>query len=843
MFERWLAVPAAPGAERDSVVLLLVSARLNQGDTTAAARALQLHSAARPAAWHLRAGLIAARQGRGDTARTELDAITPGTLPADERAWFYFLQGMVADADKDAQHLTRALAAYGKAADAAVSEPQRARIIVARDQTRLAAGEVSEAKAAELLGTARRDAGKSTGHLAAREYATELFALRRSADAVAFLQAQLRALPAAPTAGQRAERDNYRFLLGVGAGAREGAGRVALEDLLADGDNRSQQQAALQLLTAASTDGPARELLRLRLDGLITPPEQPPHPLLEELLLARAQLSLNEDEPRFAAADADARKLLERFNGSKLTAAALGVRLAVAWELKHYREAADFADKARVALLATEKELHAALGVLQGEALFRAGETAGDSALFKSAASAYEKAFAERPVGISPSDLIFQRVLAMTKAGQHEEAGRLLDSFSGSGTLDPANRWQAEWNLAKALQTAPGTEPERAQNLARALARVDRLLADGGTTGGFPPELRAQMGWLQARLALDTGAAERARALAQSLHDAVKDLAGLRPEAREEIAAHALLLQARATFALAVVPGDKAAETARDKAALELMERLRTEHPKSEAAMDSYLVGADYFASPGRDQIAEAQGLLTRLAENFPDNKTYAPLALYQKAVLEAGRGQEINLNNALEMLDPLFNNKNYAGGELGFLARRKQAELYQELGQRPQAQQIYELLLKDYAQHSEAQRIRLALADVHHGLRQMENARSIYAQLQYQDGADPDVRVEAGCKLGELQLEQGDKDKADETWFALGRTFLPVASDQAPALGVTGRYWLDRALTRRAELLVEQGRREEALGAFAYIVSHGLPSAKLAAARRDTLRGGSPQK
>ena len=59
------------------------------------------------------------------------------------------------------------------------------------------------------------------------------------------------------------------------------------------------------------------------------------HPIIEDLLLVRAQTALA--DKLYAPADEDARALLDRYPGSTLKAAALGVRLSVAWDLKRKR--------------------------------------------------------------------------------------------------------------------------------------------------------------------------------------------------------------------------------------------------------------------------------------------------------------------------------------------------------------------------------------------------------------------------------------------------------------------------------------------------------------------------
>lgn len=830
-FEKLLTVPVVPGANHNTLVLLLVSARLNQGDTAAAERALGDYEGVRTAAYHLRAGLIAARLGKAEVARAEATLTVPTALPADDQAWYYFLQGMMALTGNDNQH---ALTLFTQAESLAASEVQRARITVARELTLLQAQDVSEAKAAELLAAAERDVGKRTGYSSARLYAAALFALGHTAEAVAYLRSQLRVLPAA----QHKERDDFLLLLGVGTRGRPGEGRNALEKLIEDGDNPGHQSAALQLLADVSTDGPVREEFRTMLDKRIAgEPGSPPHPILAELLLARAQLALG--DRRWTSADDDANNLLTKFPG-KLTAAALGVRLTVAWVQKHYRLAADYATKARDALPATAAAQRAALGVLVAEARFRAGEAEGDAKLFEGAADAYATALSERPAEIGPGELIYQQALALTRAGLHEEAGKLLDRFAVDTRLDPASRWQAEWNLARALQTAGDTELARQDNLRHALKRVGDLLLEGGTPGGFSAELRLQMGWLQARLTLDAGEAPQAQTLAQTLYERVKAMPGLADAARNKLAAHALLLQAQATLALKVPSGDAPAEAARDEQGLNLLKKLWKEYRMEEAAMQGYFIGADYFAGGERNQIVMAQELLQKVVDDFHDDKINAPRALFFKARYEAQLGQSVNKKNALMILDELLGK--YPDSELEFSVRKRQAELHNDLGQYPQAQDIYLLLTRTFVGHSQYNEIRLALAAAYQAEGQLDLAGNIYLSLRDYVNATPDVRAEAACRLGELRLAQRDKTGAKETWLALALTFLPPAPSVAPELGVTGRFWLDRALLRCGELLAQDGQLDEALMTYAMVEEYGLPSHNLAHERRVELGGVSPR-
>jgi hypothetical protein len=106
---------AAPGsAARDAAALILCTARLELGDAAGAARALAGHGDAGAPAHRLRAGLIAAREARWPAAQVELAALRPELLPAEERAWFWLLQGMTAEGLRDP---ARAGEAYAKLAE------------------------------------------------------------------------------------------------------------------------------------------------------------------------------------------------------------------------------------------------------------------------------------------------------------------------------------------------------------------------------------------------------------------------------------------------------------------------------------------------------------------------------------------------------------------------------------------------------------------------------------------------------------------------------------------------------------------------------------------------------
>ena len=780
---------AQPGADRAGFTLALITALLDDGQIDEAAQVSRDFVGLRDAAWQLRNGLIAALQKKYDEARNAIAGMGPDGLTAADRSWYFFLQGVLADVAGD---LNRARGWHEQAVTAAASDLARARFILAREQVRLQLGPAD----ANLLEEARRNMerlqGRKAGYGFARTYATMLDALGRKSEAVAELQRQLMLLPAE----ERTEADDFRLLLGLIAGAESGAGRNALQTLLAYGNDPNKQRMALQALARVSAREPAAGQFRRDLDLMIGTTE--PHPILEDLLLVRAQAALAGKD--YTQAEKDARELLTTFPGSQLRSHALSVLTALAWEQRRYRNAADQA--ARAAEEFPAGQTRAELRLLVAEAWFRARD-------YRSAADAYAVSLGEVPAGVEKGAVIFQRVQAEILAGRLDVAQTQLDVLGRDPAFDAINRWQAEWNLARALQAEGQTEA--------AYSRVNRLLA-AGDADQMPVELRARMTWLQARLSFEAGQPEQTLRLVDAF---LGSLTGLSPELRIEIASSGALLKAEASFALG-----------QPEAALALMRKLREDHPRADATVYSFIAESEHHAQ--LDQTVEAQRLLTRLADEFPGNN-YAPFALYQSALLAERRGQDANLEEANKLIEDLVTK--YPQSDYVFYARLKQGDLLRKLNQFPQAQQVYETLLNNFSAHQDVVLAQLALAECHNAqsLRDSshaERAIALFEQLRDRVDAPVDVRVEAGFNLGHLQTRRGQPGRAEAVWWRDVVTEFLLDEAAAGQLGAKGRYWMARTLLELGGLYEQQAKLDQAQEAWGLVLSAGLPGGNLARQR-----------
>jgi tetratricopeptide (TPR) repeat protein len=798
-----------PGADQAALTLALATVLLDDGRAAEAEQLLQTYNGPRPAAWHLRAALAAGQLKKAGPTRAEFEAIRPEELPKADHGWFFFLQGMLTDLEGGNQG--KANEFYQQALDTATTEFAKVRFQLALEYARLRNTPASDATIEQTRQNMERYRGRATGYDFARALAVMLDAAGRKSRAVELLQEQLRNLPPQ----EHARLDDFRLLLGLIGGAAEGAGRNAFFQLLERGSDANKQRIALQLLARASQVPPERTQFRSELDRLIG--ATPSHRIMEDLLLFRAQVALaTKTAEGYAQAEEDANALRQKFPGSPLLAHAYTVLTASAWEQHRYRIAADNAAKARDALPAGAA--HAELGVLVAEAWFRAGKLAraegaggaGGAADFRNAADAYANALRDPPPDMAPADLMYQRVLSEIESGSLEGAQALLDELA----LDPAfaqrNRWQAEWNLARALQAAGKT--------AEAFARVSQLLAPGpaAKTPALAPALRAQMAWLQARLSFDLEPSDQTLAFIDKLD---QSLAGIDARMKTEIASTGLLLKAQTNFALK-----------RDAAGTEALKALQKNFKNSTAAIYSYIVEADRDAQ--QDRPADAQTKLTKLAHDFPDSD-YAPYALYQAALQAERRGQKENFEEAVRRIEELISLvEKYPpkdpANDLVFAARMKQGDLLRQLKQFSQARDTYQSLIHNYPQHGDVILAQLALAECLNAESaadpaQGEHAQDLFEHLLARLDAPLDVRVEAGYNFGESLARRGEMAKALEVWWRdVAHAFLhdPATAER---LGTTGRYWMARTLRRTAEVLEQQQRLEEAKTAWLLLLNSNL--------------------
>jgi outer membrane protein assembly factor BamD (BamD/ComL family) len=801
-----LDTPGIAAERRLAMGLGLTTALLAQSKTDEAARLLESLSPPDNAAWDLRRALLAFQRDEFDVMGSVLERLAVDDLERDERAWFHFLR---AERAERAGRRSEADGAYEEALAGATSSAQAAVFRLAQLQSRLRAGEATEGLAAQLRRQMEEAQGQRIGFQYGLGYAVVLQALGRGEEAVAVLTRQRDLLPPA----EADLRDQTLLVLGlIGlTGADPARGRQAFRELLVQGQDVVLQRAALLRLAAAtSTQGVATTAgLRQFYDQLLA--RTPAHPLFEELLFFSAELALRNGD--LVRAESDVESLLTRYPGTALRSHALAVLASAAWLGERYRNAASHVAQLRA--IETDPRQDVALAALQGECFYRAGLQTGSAADFRNAGEAYAAAERSREASgveenvrtFTTGTLLYQRVMSAIRAGDLNGAGELLDAAGTSSGEDAESRWQAHWNLLRAMQAAGEVDA--------AARRVERL-AD---IAEAPAGLRLRFLWLSAQLSLDTGnAADTAARVARVLAFLQEvDPQNVERSVRAEVASNAALLAAQARM-----------ETGETEEGVAAMEALRRDYPGSRAALYSFVVQARYLEMS--NQIVEAQRLLTRLADEHRDSE-YAPLALYEAALLAERRGQDAFLIEATQLLDRMA--REFPDERHQFPARFKQAEISRKLLRFAAAEQLYLFLESAFPGHPEQAFVQLALADTllaqsTSAPGKFEGAITRLERLAVLPGADADLRAEAGHMLGLAWSGHGNPDRAALLYWEVYERFLG-AGTQGRELGARGRYWLSRTLFDLARIEEAAGRRDNARRAYEAVLRHGLPGERLA--------------
>lgn len=97
------------------------------------------------------------------------------------------------------------------------------------------------------------------------------------------------------------------------------------------------------------------------------------------------------------------------------------------------------------------------------------------------------------------------------------------------------------------------------------------------------------------------------------------------------------------------------------------------------------------------------------------------------------------------------------------------------------------------------------------------------------------DFQAEVGYKWGFSLLQRDALKEAQEVFMLMAGRFL-LDGENATRLGVTGRYWMSRAMLELGSLLEGVGELAEARRVYRKMVAYNLPGRTIAQSRADRL-------
>lgn len=743
--------------------------------------------------WRLEMALAQLQQGLVEEARQRL------TPPLDDSrldpalgSWLHFAQGLLKSSSGDYKG---AAAEYDKAAQGLpqVLGPQVG-LLEIRDQIRS-----SRADADQL--TALRDRlhdqqGQRSGFETARLLALALSGADRRMEALSVLDEQLQYI----AVDEDGMRGQLLVLLGHIAGPETTRGRTALQQALMNPQSSLDvmEKALGMLCSVPSQTGsaPLREIL----DEIIT--KVPLHPLMDELLLLRSDLSMQTG--RIDDASADAQRIIDQYPASSLRHAAMRSLAYIAFlrNPPQYRTAASYLAQLRAEL--PQGPDRASTGVYIADCFFLNGDDSN-------AADSYQDTMDE-PVP-DKGVVFYQLILSLLNSGRMEDARTALDAVTSDSGIDPMHRWKAEWNYLHSLRETGHPD--------EAFSRIEGLLSDTAAASAPPQSLRLRLMWLEAQLSLDAGHPDQTPQRCHIILGLLETVpeADLEAGQRVLIASQTLLLEAQSLMSV----GD-------ETQAGSVLDTLRTSYPDSVAAQNSYLAQARFLSS--RERLVEAQRFLLVLADRYPQSDQ-ASVALWEAAICAEQRGLEATYREAISLLDRLVSS--YPKSDLVFYARLRQGDILRKLNDFGTALLAYEDVINRFPQQPDLYLAQMSRADciiaqsANNPVRRADGV-AIYERLMELNDAPVDFRVEASFKWAYNLDKQGDSSRAiDAYWLTLNRY---LAEDTAPSMKASGRYWVARCAVELGQLLEAAGRYGEARRVYTLMLTSNLPGRALAQAR-----------
>lgn len=716
-----------------------------------------------------------------------IDEIHLKDLPPPYQPWLLITKALIA---QNNQNFKEAKNAFVEARSLATSENLKSHIDLLLFRLELSQNKAFEALEKTLAKKVEKNKDTPQASIL-KQYAIVLNDLDKKSEAINILESSVDFL----SPKEKNETDSILLLIALIAEPTSEKGQFYLEKIIERKQNLDLAKIALSLLTQQTNPSNAQHYLDW-ITKLIESPQK--HPLIDTLLIHRAQLYLYLKQHELAQLDASL--LLDEYPGSTHYPKAMKILAYTAWSSSppHYRTAASILSK--LAEITTDASELAQLNTFIADAYFLNHD-------YTNAAKLYTSLLESTTNKLPKGPLLYQLILSTINQNSLNTAEKILDKFHNNPSIDPSNLWRAEWNLINAMKNKGHTK--------LAFARIQKLLQNTSPLS-LSDDLKLRLLWLKAELSLESKNPEETPEIIDSLLSLLES-SNIEPEQKTLITSHALLLEAQALL-----------ELQQEQEALNIIQELRNSYPDTKPAILSYIIEARYYTSINNPTKAQQQ--LINLSDNYPDSE-YATISLYEAAINAESRGLKNTYQEALAILERLHDA--YPNNPLAYHARFKQSDILRKLGDFSDAQLLYENLIKQYPDNPEKPRTQLALLDclLAQSLNnpgQLTEIATQYTHLLDLSQLPTNLRAEAGFKAGFSLTKAGQTNLAKETfWLTINKLLIDPALNKQ--LNDQGKYWIARSIFELANLLEKTSTTQEANEVYQLISLYNLPGLTLA--------------
>ncbi len=725
---------------------------------------------------------------RGDFALLEenLSAVEFEDLTSNDQAWFYFLLGVVASNAGDNESSIRA---FDSALDSAQNASQLSHLnrMIWRDE--ILSGSASDELEVSLKVQIENAIYPVIASQLVQQYAIVLVAMGRTDEAVLALENQNALL----SDEFREQKDRLLMMISILAGG--GKSRLAIENILLEGEDTQIREMAFYYRLQDFGDEPQDDFLEVL--GRIL--ERNPEDMLRDPSWYLFGLEAYENG-ELDEAESWANELFQNTEDSGLEMSSLRLLAAIYWSRQppQYRIAAE-----RLIQLDTLIEDDT-------ERLYNR-KLIGDSYYFNgdylNAFSYYDPLLENADQSEFSDQLIYKMIDSLIQLNQMERAETLLGQRFLSANEEAAEfLWAAEWNYV--------INQINLGNIDSVKARVQMLWESFEYDVNTPWQLIAhlRLGWLNAYLNYNDNNPDQVIGILDQLLSLEQLQISDNDLIRTVVYPELLILKARTLL-----------QTGQVDEAFALFDDVRVLDVIDKAAL-TYLIEARYYGGQG-DSLS-AQRSLVELADKYPQS-VYAPVALYEAALSVESRNTRSSDQEAIRIYSRIA--EDFSEHSLAFIAKLKQGDILRKSNNFVVAAQFYEQMINDFPDESRIHLAEIALAESYFALgstnqNYIEQAFRIFEQLLDISTIPIDLRLEAGTKAA-LALKQLDVE--DRFVDVLWRVVNQVIGEDTESLnlGVSGRYWLARAVVELSDVFQNTGENEQLNTLYELSNRLGLPA------------------
>ena len=399
--------------------------------------------------------------------------------------------------------------------------------------------------------------------------------------------------------------------------------------------------------------------------------------------------------------------------------------------------------------------------------------------------------------------LVYRQIFCEIRSSNFEWVDENLHSLLSSGFIENSLIWELELRFWKALEK---------DNIEKVLKRIDKVWARfSKISDSINNELKAKIYFYYSNFLKNQKDYRRSLDLIDKLIVTLEKNSNFKLQ--DFFNGSEILL----------LKGELELITSPTESSLSTLRKVRTQFPKSDHAILSYILESRFWSNLGRS--VDAQNILNKLVENFP-NSNFAPIALFEAALQSSHRGSLEQEKEATRLLEKIV--EEYPNHPLHSYALLQQAELLWRNGNLEYAKTNYQKILETYPDHSEKTAIRLAIAKILMAQKSTNQnhliqAMTIFESISKEDSLPSALEIEIKMNWALALRNVGQLKESEKLYWTTLNKYLFKKDTKFLKLNDI-LWWIGELVIGFGDLYRGMNRNNDAIKVYRWVEQYDLP-------------------